>query len=111
MSLKPTEKEPEVLKSLRKHRENDVKPLPNFLKYLKKIPSIQKYEEYKLQVIISLWNWFIDTQVRAFLLFVLLSCLSAIAFSTTPTKLMLAEGLSITWYMLIELKRDLWRKR
>ena len=104
----------DVVESLRKHRENDRKRLPKLLKYLKKIPNIQKYEDYKDLVKINIINWFIEVQIRAFLIFITFMCLSvskiAIVLPHPPQCILLAEGISLLWFLLTELKKDIWRK-
>lgn len=107
--------EGEILKKL---EESAVKPTkkPNklflrLLKYLGKLESGMQYEDYvRKQIKIPLIEWIIQTIIlRALLIFL---CLSAIGlFLPPPLKvLLIAEGLSIIWYLLVELKRDLWRK-
>lgn len=102
---------PELIKSLRKHKENDKKLLPKFFKYIGNIETVALYEKFKKEIFVSLAKWFIDIQIRAFIFFVVFICLSAsLILKTTPNKILLAEGSSIIWYLLIELKKDLWRK-
>ena len=109
MKKKPQEIKHKVLESLEKHQINDQKWLPNCLKYLGYIKSTKQYEEYKKTVKVHFFNWLINTQIRAIIVFVAMLCL--LASSLPPIKLiLLAEGSSLSWFLFIELKRDLWRK-
>ena len=100
------------LESLRKHKKNDQKVIPKVLKSLKKIKTTADYEEYKETLTWSLFNWFISIQITAFLLFAAIWCLSAgLVLNTSPTNvLLLAEGISIALFLIIEFKKDLWRR-
>ena len=103
---------PELLRKLENHKKYDQKWLPKFLKYLGKIPNIARYEEYKKQIKVSIIEWTIELHIRTLFLFIMLICLSA-GIGFTPNIyviLFLSEGISFTWFLLIELKRDLWRK-
>ena len=103
------EKEPKFSKYLRKQRENDRKLLPKLLKYIGKIKSIADYEEYKKKFLfVPFIDSFIEIQFRALIILIIAFCLSASL--TTPNMIFLAEGISLTWFLLIELKSDLWRK-
>jgi len=105
----------EFLKNLKKTSRNDGKTLPKLLKWLGKIDKVAQYDDYKKNVLSSILEWF-------FLVFIIRSlvigislffCLSAVTFATPPTIIRYfyaAEGISLSWFLLIELKRDLWRK-
>jgi hypothetical protein len=108
------QKKPELLRKLEQTKINDRKTIPRFLKLLGKIRSVGDYEEYKKQIFISLVEWSYTVLVirPIVILAAILLCLSAanFFFVSPPQLFFLAEGLSILWYLLIELKQDLWRK-
>lgn len=100
-----------LLEKLRKTTKNSSKTLPKVLKSLGKIESVGDYDEWKQVVKYKILEWAIDTQIRAFIIFFALICLSATPHIKITTLLLpIAEGISLTWFLLIELKRDLWRK-
>jgi hypothetical protein len=103
-------KETEFLGKLRSKSKYGAKKFPKFLKYLGKIEDTSTYEKYiKENVKIPIIEWVILVLIiRPILLFAAIVCLSS-GF-LTPTALIFAEGISIVWYLLIELKQDLWRK-
>lgn len=86
------------------------KILPKLLIYTKKIKSASDYEDWLKQLNIHLFDWFLETFIiRAFLIFICL--LVAVAISTFRPPLLLqfivAEGISLLWFLLIILKKDL----
>ena len=83
------------------------KPLPKFLKFLGNIKTLDEYESWiKDQKIIFL-KW-IGTYLIVLPFFFFL-CLSALGFLSTPMfkTFFLAEGISITWYLVISLIKDI----
>jgi hypothetical protein len=99
---------------LNKHLKNDKKTLPNLFKYLGKIKSTADYYEYKNEYLIKpLINWFFELQISALLFFAVIVCLSA-SFSlglTLSQMIMMAEGISILRFLVIDFKEDIWRNR
>ena len=102
-------KEQEFLDKLRKKSKYSDKKLPKLLKYLKLIKDSSEYEVYlKDYIKIPLVKWVLQVLVvRPTVLTVALFCLSA---KTTTQTIILAEGISLSWYLLVELKKELWRK-
>jgi len=105
-------KELEFLKKLQRTKKYDKKSLPKVLKFLEKIKTVEEYEKYKGQILVGLIDWSIEIIIRAILFFAVFMCLSASGvFLITPLKvILLAIGISLSWYLLSELKQDLWRK-
>ena len=106
-------KSTEFSKKLHLKTKYDGKTLPKLLKYLKKIRDVSQYEDYiNDNVKIPLIEWCIQVLIIRPVLFIAV-LMSLSAFLSLPPPLViliLAEGLSITWYLLVELKQDLWRK-
>jgi len=91
----------------------DSKTLPKVLKYLEKIKDISQYEEYvKKNIKLPLIEWIIQVLIIRPILFVAVLMSLSVSLRLLPpfVILILAEGLSILWYLLVELKQDLWRK-
>ena len=87
------------------------KPIPKFLKFIGKITELDEFEDWLKETKISLLNWIITYLI--ILPFIIFLCLSALGLFNTPPALkmiLLAEGISLSWYLIIELKKDLWRK-
>lgn len=105
----------EIKEKVDKTHKYSRKSLPKFLKFLGKIDELDQYEEWIKQVSRSLFDWFFEYMIlKPFLIFI---CLSATGFSFFPhpppdvvSIFLLAEGISITWFLFVELKKDLWRK-
>lgn len=97
----------ELMKSIQKTNKYAPKLIPRFLKYIGKINEIKDYEDWRKEIFVSLINFIIDyIIILPFLFFI---CLSAIVHPNI-NNFFLAEGISISWYLLINLKKDLWRK-
>ena len=78
--------------------------------YLGKLKSASQFEDYLKQLNKILADWFFETFiVRAFLIFICLLVAGATLSYTTPIieKFIAAEGISIVWFLIIELKKDL----
>lgn len=89
------------------------KPIPKFLKFIGKINELDEFEDWVKETKIALLNWFITYLL--ILPFIIFFCLSAIGISISiipavPKSLFLAEGISLFWYLILEFKKDLWRK-
>jgi len=99
------------LKKLRKLKKNDAKILPKALKYLGKLKTVADYDDYKKSIYVSLIDFGIEyILIKPFVIFFCISCLSAnLGILSTPNNLVLAEGISFLWFLLIEFKRELWR--
>ena len=100
----------DIVKNLKKFSINDKKLLPKFLKWFGLIDSADKYEKFKHKIQISIVEWVIDYLIiRGFLISLILGCLSASGILVLPPiKLVLmAEGISITWYLIIDFKKEL----
>lgn len=101
---------PDILEKLQIYKKNDTKTIPRLLKRLKKIESVSQYEEYKSNLLISLTDWCFETLImRPFIIFMCITCLLIGHNSLVPLVIQ-SEGISILWFLLIELKLDLWRK-
>ena len=83
------------------------KIIPKLLVYLGKLKSASQYEEYLKQLNVVLFQWFFLTFVtRAFLIFICLLVADATISHIAPTilgKAIAAEGISILWYLWLEL--------
>lgn len=99
-----------------KTTENATKTLPKLFKYLDLIKSVADYQDYtKKNIKLPLINWSVEYLIiKPFLLFIILLSAALFLEQITPQRLLsmtyVAEGLSLSWYLLTELKRDLWRK-
>ena len=103
------------LEKLKKLPKNEPKTLCKFLKYTGKLKTALDYEDYlKDNIKVPLMLWALDILIiQAFLIFVVLECFSVknLLTYTTPMNIFLAEGISISLYLLVELKREFWRKQ
>ena len=82
------------------------KPIPKFLKFLGKIKELDGYEGWlKAQEVVIL-KW-----IGGYLIilpFFVFFCLSALGISSPPMKtILLAEGSSLAWYLLLSLIKDI----
>ena len=75
------------------------------LKYIGKIDSGIHYEEYvHVNIKVPLIEWSIQTfLLRAFLIYISLSAIGVFLITPPPTwkVLILSEGLSLSWYLLV----------
>jgi hypothetical protein len=102
-----------LLKSIQKTDKYANKVIPKFLKYIGKINEIKDYDVWKKETIVSIVNFILDYLIILAFLFFL--CLTAIdVFRMIPPTIFqnffLAEGISIAWYLALNLKKDLWGK-
>ena len=105
------ENTPEMVKKLIKTKKYQAKPLPKLFKYLGKIKEVHQYDDYVKHVFaIPAIEWFIEWIIRAALIFLCLALLGITTFSRSPRDFVIALGLSQAWFMIVSLKRDLWRK-
>ena len=85
------------------------KPFPKFLKYIGLITELNEYETWIKEQNKSMLKWIGSYLfVLPFFIFICLTALNI--FKTTPNVLMnffLAEGISIAWYLLISLIKDI----
>ena len=87
------------------------KLFPKFLKFIGLIREINEYETWIKEQNKLMLKW-----IGSYLIvlpFFIFFCLTALNFKTTPNVLnnfFLAEGISIAWYLVVHLKKDLWRK-
>jgi len=103
---------PEIfLKKLKESARNDIKTIPKLLKWLGKINKVDQYDLYKKNILTSITVWFIEVCIiRAFVFSLAITfCLSAVTVPPTQIVILAAEGFSLSWFLLVELKRDLWR--
>jgi len=101
---------PENIKeTIDKTHKNSGKLIPRFLKFINKIDSVAEYDTWIKETNITLFDWFFEYLIiKSFLIFF---CLSALF--PPPTILigfLKAEGISILWFLITELKKDLFRK-
>lgn len=96
--------EPELLEKLQNTKKFDKKTLPKFLKYLEKIKSVGEYPKYiKKNITIPFVEWILQVLlIRPFVIFCLLVLL---AFKVTSA-LILAESISLSWFLLIEFIKE-----
>ena len=84
------------------------KPIPIFLKYIGNIKTFDEYEAWIKEQKVVILKW-----IGAYLFilpFFIFFCLTAWNFETTPFVLkyfFLAEGISISWYLLLSLIKDI----
>lgn len=102
----------EFLKNLKKTERYDSKLGVKYLKYTNKIKKASEYEDYvKDNVTIPLLDWMLQVLlIRPIVLFLaLLLVFSALRLllNHPPTIFLLAEGISISWYLFIEFIREL----
>ena len=81
------------------------KPFPKFLKYIGKIKNINEYKDWLKETNKIILNWMLDYLV--ILPFVIFLCLSALGFVQPLPTIFLAEGISIAWYLLLSLIKDI----
>lgn len=80
------------------------KPLPKFLKFIGNIKTLDEYEEWIKEQKIIFLKW-----IGTYLIVLPFFCLTALSFLTPPMfeNFFLAEGISISWYLLISLIKDI----
>ena len=107
-------KPPEIITKLHKTDFYADKRLPKLLKYLNKIKTVSDYDKYvkdniKIPILIWATEYLI---IKPILIYICLFCLKLATplVLTHPHMVLLAAGSSIIWFLLVELKRDLWRK-
>lgn len=86
------------------------KPIPKLLKYIGKLDKIEKYDDFKKLVRVSVLTWILDYLI--ILPFIFFLCLSALSYGfskqTHPLSVFLiAEGISIFWFLFINLIKDI----
>lgn len=102
------DKQEEILKKADLIKKYSNKPIPTFLKYIGKIRELDQYEDYTKESKVAILNWVLNYIV--ILPFVLFLCLTAISFKQPQMFLknfLLAEGISIFWYLFISLIKDM----
>ena len=97
-------------------RKNSNKALPRLLVFFNKIEKVEQFDDYlKNKIAIPFLEWFLEVFIiRAFLIYLVLAAITLIfrlGFYHHPTRLILAQGLSILWFLVVNLKQDLWRKQ
>ena len=106
----------ETIDKLLKTTKNSDKTVPKLLKYLKKIESVGDYDDYiKTNFSIPLIEWIYQVLIiRPIPIFLCLLFLTYLI--TTPksnlVRLMLAEGISLLWFLIIEFIKEIknsWR--
>ena len=83
------------------------KPIPKFLKYIGLIKELHEYDNWKKEQTKVILKW-----IGSYLIvlpFFIFFCLSALKLFLPPTlrSFLLAEGISVTWYLLISLIKDI----
>lgn len=84
------------------------KLFPEFLKYIGNIKTLAEYEGWIKEQKITMLKW--SGTYLVILPFFVFLCLSALNLNHLPDvldKFFLAEGISITWYLLISLIKDM----
>ncbi len=84
------------------------KPFPKFLKFMGNIKTLDEYENWIKEQNKTMLKWIGSYLVV--LPFFIFFCLSALNLKTTPNVLqiiLLAEGISIAWYLLLSLIKDI----
>lgn len=98
------------LETQQKAKYYDGKLIPSFLKYLGKIKSINQYDQFKKHLIVLILNKTIEIAITSFILFLCLSLLGIVIGSTPLFNLSIAAGASLLWMLIVEFKKDLWRR-
>lgn len=101
----------EFIKKVQKVERNSNKLLQKLLVFFKKIENTSQFDDYlKDKIAIPFFEWFLEVLIRAFLIFFCLTA-SGIFLKTDPQlNIALAAGISLSWFLLVQLKQDLWRK-
>jgi len=108
--METPEKPEDIVKNHLKSRKNSKNLIAKFLKWSGKINQLSDYDDYlKDNVTVPLIGWtFKVLVVRPIPIAI---CLLLILKSIHPQDVFcFAEGVSLLWFLLIELKRELWRK-
>jgi len=97
-------------------RKNSNKALPRLLVFFNKIEKVEQFDDYlKNNIALPLLEWFMEVFIlRAFLIYLVLAALTLtqqLRYYHPSTRLILAQGLSILWFLVVNLKQDLWRKQ
>jgi len=104
----------DINKEIEKTKEYAGKPFPRFLKYIGKIEKVSDFEEWIKATNKQILNWIIDYLIlMPFVIFFCISALNRITFlnfSNIITVILFSEGVSILWYLILQFKKDLWRK-
>ena len=103
----------EVVENIQKTARNSSKLLTKCLKYLGKIEHDFEAEDYQKQMAVGLIEWFLEYfVVKPFILLFLVAGLNLFRFLsiTDPIKAILfAYGLSMAWFVFIQVRKD-WRE-
>jgi len=106
------EKPEEINKKIELTKKNSGKTIPKLLKYLGKLNEVSEFETWKKETNILVLNWIIDYLI--IFAFVVFLCLTALNPFKSPLLYLkdffLAEGISIATYIILTLKKALWRK-
>ena len=81
------------------------KPIPKFLKYIGNIKELNEYEDWIKEQKVVILKW-----IGTYLIILPFFCLTAMSFFKifpNLNKFFLAEGISISWYLLISLIKDI----
>ena len=81
------------------------KPLPKFLIFIGNIKTFDEYEDWIKEQNRTILKW-----IGTYLIILPFFCLTALNFLIIPNVLknfFLAEGISISWYLLISLIKDI----
>lgn len=98
-----------LIERISKVKKNAGNPLIRLFIYLEKIKTSDQFDDYlKKNFILPLFDFVLMTLLITPL--VIYICLSALTLSIHPTNFVFAEGISISWFILVSLKQDLWRK-
>ena len=101
-------KQEEFLKKDSLIKKYSNKPFPKFLKHMGLIKELDEYEDWIKEQNKVMLKWIGSYLVV--LPFFIFFCLTALTFKTTPNVLsyfFLAEGISISWYLLLSLIKDI----
>ena len=98
------DKDEEFLKKDSLIKKYSKKPLPNFLKFIGNIKTLDEYEDWIKEQKVTFLKW-----IGTYLIILPFFCLMALSFLTPPClkNFFLAEGISISWYLLLSLIKDI----
>ena len=102
----------DIVKNTQKTRKNSRNPFANFLKWSNKINKISDYESYfKENMSLPLVEWTLQVIIIRPILIAICLLLFKFYINLPQSKVIyIAEGISLLWFLIIELKQDIWRK-
>jgi hypothetical protein len=108
--MEDTETPEKLFKSIKNTEKNAIKFIPRLFVYLDKIDSVSKFDEYfRKQIKLPILDWCVEYLVLKFLL--ILFMLSMLNPGPIKVNAFISLGIAMAWFLLVEFKQDLWRKK